>query len=72
MDKKLESSPVERYMGDGVDGKLKTSQQWALAAKRAYCVLGCIKQRLASQWREVTATLCTALVCPHLKHCVKF
>ncbi|GAB0208978.1 hypothetical protein GRJ2_003363500 [Grus japonensis] len=51
-DKRLESSPTERDLGVWVDGKLNMSQQCALAAKRANCVLSCIYHSTASQLRE--------------------
>jgi len=50
---------------------LNTSQQSALAAKRANHALGCIKHSIASWSRKVTVPLCTTLVWPHLKHCVQ-
>ena len=71
-DEKLDSSPTERDAGVWVDGKLKMSQECALAAKRANRVLGCIKHSIASRSREVIVPLCTALVQPHLEYCVQF
>ena len=68
----LESSPAEKDLGVVVDSKLNMSQQCALAARRANRVLGSIKHGIASRSREVIVPLCSALVWPHLEHCVQF
>jgi len=53
------------------DCALDMSWQGVLAAQKASHILGCIKSSVASRSREGILPLCSALVRPHLKSCIK-
>ncbi|KAJ7421551.1 hypothetical protein BTVI_17802 [Pitangus sulphuratus] len=53
-DELIKSSPTKKKnLGVPVDESLDKSQEFALAAQKANCVLSCIKSSVASRLREV-------------------
>lgn len=68
--KSLEYSPIKRESGAFVDGKQNVSQQFALMAKMANCIMGRIKHNIANLLKEMIVLLSSALSWPHLECCV--
>lgn len=57
--------------GDADDSRLSISQQHVWTAKRANCILGCIKRSTTSQSKQVILPLHLALLQPYFKYCVQ-
>ena len=55
-----------------VDERLNISWQCVLAAQKSNRVLGCIERSVICRSREMILSLYSALVRPHLEHCVQF
>jgi len=66
-----ESSPAEKDLDVLVDEKLDISQKYLFAYLKASSLLSCINRGVASRWREVIVSLCSALVRPHLECCIQ-
>ena len=67
----LENSFADKDLGVLEDTRLNMTQQCALATKKANSILGCVSRSIASRLREVILPLYSALVKPHLDHCVQ-
>lgn len=66
----LWSSSAEEDLGVFIDSWLSTSQQYVLAAKRVNCILDEMIRSIANRSGEVP--LYSALMRPHLEHCIHF
>ena len=68
----LEISPGGKYLEVSIDERFSMSQQCALAAQKANCVLKCIRRSVISRSGEVIRYLCSALMSRHLEYCIQF
>ena len=60
-DMTLDSSPTERGLGVLVDSNLNVSQKCAQVARKASCILRCMKHGIPSWLTEITVPLFTVL-----------
>lgn len=68
----LQSSWAEKVLGVLVDNELTISQEYALAAKEADSLQGCIRKSVVHRSRQVIIPLYSALIRAHLEHSVQF
>ena len=66
-----------RWCGEWIKGSLDEKDlgvlvdENALAAQKANRILGCIKRSVASRSRDVILPLNSALLRPHMEHCIQ-
>lgn len=68
---RLRAALQEKDLAVPVVEKLALIQKHILTAQKANPILGCV-QSVASTSREVILTLYSAIVTPHLDHCIQF
>ena len=75
-DESIDYSPAEKSLGVLVDGNLDMSQQCALTAQKANCILSCIKRSMTRRAGEVILPLYTGeaspgVLCPDVESSVQ-